>query len=313
MRKIKMFTHNDLDGIGCAILANLAFIDLDIEYCDYININEKVKALIENKDYNNYDHIYITDISVSEEIAEIINNTLPPEFKEGSKLCEHFTLIDHHPTAKYLEKYWWCTIKIENKKGKCSGTSLFYEYILTDVTHSERMNIKAIKDFVETVRQYDTWEWKTIFNNEVPNQWNDLLRLYGRERFANKIIENLKEKSEFVFDKTDLLLLELNEDKKQVYFEKKSKELIKQDLQSYKVGVVFSEQYISELGNYLAEKFLVLDFIVLISSKTISYRGIKDIDLGLFAKQFGGGGHPNASGSRIDINKQTEYIKNLFS
>lgn len=313
MKKIKMFTHNDLDGIGCAILANLVFIDLDIEYCDYININEKVKALIENKDYNNYDRIYITDISVSEEVAEIINNTLLLEITEESKTLNQFTLIDHHTTAKYLEKYSWCTIKIENEKGKCSGTSLFYDYILTDVAHSERINTKAIKDFVETVRQYDTWEWKTIFNNKVPNQWNDLLRLYGRERFANKIIENLREKSEFAFDKTDLLLLELNEDKKQAYFEKKSKELIKQDLQSYKVGVVFSEQYISELGNYLAEKFLDLDFIILISSKTISYRGIKDIDLGLFAKQFGGGGHPKASGSRIDINKQSEYIKNLFS
>jgi hypothetical protein len=39
MRKIKLFTHNDLDGIGCAILANLFFIDLDIEYWDYIVIS----------------------------------------------------------------------------------------------------------------------------------------------------------------------------------------------------------------------------------------------------------------------------------
>jgi oligoribonuclease NrnB/cAMP/cGMP phosphodiesterase (DHH superfamily) len=313
MRKIKLFTHNDLDGIGCAILANLAFIDLDIEYCDYGNINEKVKALLENKDYNNYQHIYITDISVSEDIAAIINNTQCPEFKEDSKFYNHFTLIDHHPTAKHLEKYCWCTIQIENEKGKCSGTSLFYDYLLTHVEHSEIMNSNAIKDFVETVRQYDSWEWKTIFNNEAPKEWNNLLRLYGRERFVKKIIENLKEKSEFAFDKTDLLLLELNEDKKQLYFEKKSKELIKQDVQSYKVGVVFSEQYISELGNYLAEKFLDLDFIILIGSKTISYRGIKDIDLGLFAKQFGGGGHPKASGSEIDANKQIEYIKSLFS
>ena len=41
---IKLFTHTDLDGIGCAILAKLAFgEEVDIEYCDYDNINEKVK------------------------------------------------------------------------------------------------------------------------------------------------------------------------------------------------------------------------------------------------------------------------------
>jgi hypothetical protein len=55
-------------------------------------------------------------LSVSDDIAEIINNTQCPEFKEDSKLCKDFTLIDHHSTAKHLEKYCCCTIQIENKK-----------------------------------------------------------------------------------------------------------------------------------------------------------------------------------------------------
>ena len=29
--KIKLFTHTDLDGIGCAILGKLTFNDIDIE------------------------------------------------------------------------------------------------------------------------------------------------------------------------------------------------------------------------------------------------------------------------------------------
>jgi len=312
MGKIKLFTHTDLDGIGCAILGTLVSKNIDIEYCNYDDINQKVKELIESKDYNNYDHVFITDISVNEEIAELINNTYPAEFIKGFKLCESFTLIDHHPTSKNLEKYWWCAIKVENEKGKCSGTSLFYDYISID-SPAGRLDTKTIKDFVETIRQYDTWEWKTVFNNEAPNLWNNLLGLYGRGRFIKKIIEKLTYENNFMFDEIDLLLLELDKDKKQSYFGKKSKELIQLNLQNYKVGIVFSEQYISELGNYLAEKFIELDFILLISSKTISYRGIKNIDLGVFAKQFGGGGHPKASGSQIDINKQIEYIKSLFS
>lgn len=306
---VKLFTHNDLDGIGCAVLALLAFDTVDVEYCGYGDINDKVKDFIVNKQYNSFDQVFITDISISKELAEIIQATHPDNYIEGFNLCKGFTLIDHHPTALELNKYCWCTVITQNELGKTSGTNLFYNILIGN----DLLNFKCVKEFVEIVRQYDTWEWKTIFNNEIPNQWNNLLGLYGRKRFVNKIIKKLKYESKFIFDETDLLLLELDKDKKQSYFEKKSNELIKQDLQKYKVGVVFSEQYISELGNYLAEKFLELDFIILISSKTISYRGIKDIDLGLFAKQFGGGGHPRASGSQINENKQIEYIKNLFS
>ena len=42
---IKLFTHTDLDGVGCAILAKLTFgaEAVDIEYCNYDDINTKVE------------------------------------------------------------------------------------------------------------------------------------------------------------------------------------------------------------------------------------------------------------------------------
>lgn len=45
--KNKLFTHTDLDGVGCAILAYLAFgrENVDVEYCDYSNIDDKVRGL----------------------------------------------------------------------------------------------------------------------------------------------------------------------------------------------------------------------------------------------------------------------------
>ena len=37
---VRLFSHSDLDGIGCAVLAKLAFgKDVDISYCDYENID----------------------------------------------------------------------------------------------------------------------------------------------------------------------------------------------------------------------------------------------------------------------------------
>lgn len=44
----KLFSHTDLDGIGCGILAKLAFgKDVDISYCDYDNIDSSVRKFID--------------------------------------------------------------------------------------------------------------------------------------------------------------------------------------------------------------------------------------------------------------------------
>ena len=41
---VKLFTHTDLDGVGCAVLAKFAFgNDVDIEYCNYDDIDSKVE------------------------------------------------------------------------------------------------------------------------------------------------------------------------------------------------------------------------------------------------------------------------------
>lgn len=126
-----------------------------------------------------------------------------------------------------------------------------------------------------------------------------------------KVLRKL-EVNAFEFDDTDKTFLELEEEKKKKYIEQKNKEMQIIETRGYKIGVVFAEQYLSELGNYLAENNSI-DFSALITSTTVSYRSIrKDVDVSAFAKEFGGGGHFAAAGSPIDIKKQIEYIKNLF-
>lgn len=64
----KIFTHTDLDGIGCAILAKLYNPSIEVEYCDYNNINEKICDFLNNN--IPLGDLYITDISVSNEVAK---------------------------------------------------------------------------------------------------------------------------------------------------------------------------------------------------------------------------------------------------
>lgn len=77
--RIKLFTHTDLDGVGCAVLAYLAFgyENVDVEFCSYDNVNQKVLKFIMSRSLSNsaYYGLYITDLSVSEEVARQIENT----------------------------------------------------------------------------------------------------------------------------------------------------------------------------------------------------------------------------------------------
>jgi len=324
--RIKLFTHTDLDGIGCAILGKLAFDDIDIEYCNYDDVNKKVKDFILHKQYDYYDHIYITDLSINKEVVELIENTQPDTFKSSFYLNECFSLIDHHPTALWLNKYFWANVEEETIllhfndeteiKEKVSGTYLFFMELLSNnyLTPSKHEYL-ILKEFVDIVRKYDTWLWKEKYNDIIPKQWNDLFYILGRDRFIEETLYKIQIR-DLEFSHTDTLLLELEQEKINKYIDDKSKRIAITNIQGYAVGVVFAEQYHSELGNRLSGKYQGLDFIVIINmDKSISYRTVKDyVHLGNdVAKIYGGGGHAKAAGSPISNEIREVLINMLFN
>lgn len=304
--KIKLFTHTDLDGVGCAVVGKKAFGDvLDVQFCGYSTVNERVTNFIKSGEVEQYDAVFITDISVNEEVAELIDSTV------GFKV----QLLDHHGTALWLNKYGWAYVseveeplvdKTRNEV-KSSGTTLFYRYLLD----SKLLSLdKKLLDFCEQVRQYDSWEWKNVYENELANQLNTLFQILGLFNFYNRFSKN----PEVIFNKTEQTILEIEQSRVKHYLNQKEKELEIRSILGYKVGVIFAEQYASQLGNYLAETHRNLDFIMMVNmSGTISYRGVRDdIDLGEVAKQFGGGGHPKASGSPIPSEERGNVIDYLL-
>ena len=307
MSKIKLFTHTDLDGAGCAILAYLAFgrDNVDVEYCNYDDVDEKVEKLLSNVDERSvYDMIYITDISICDELAEEISKWIYP-----FNVC----LFDHHATALYLNKYDWCEVSVELNNIKTCGTELFWKYLISreykfwnwDVNQKQN-----IKQFVEIVRNYDTWRWKELGEEGfVCKQVNDLFYIYGREEFIDWILKRLKFYGYYPefpsFRDEDLLLLEQKQKDIDRYIETKDKQLmVRTDAFGYTYGVIFAEQYFSELGNQLCEQHPELDYIAMIDicGGKVSYRTVReDLDVGgTIAHSNGGGGHPKAAGSTFD-------------
>jgi len=302
--KVKLFTHTDLDGVGCAIMAHCAFDHVDVSYCDYNEINHEVSGFIDSEAYKNFDQIFITDISINEEVAEKIEAVI-----KGKT-----TLLDHHETAEWLNKYSWAKVNEKEQGIAQCGTLMLYQY-LSENNHLLDADYKLhLNRFAANVRLYDTWEWYKN-KDELPKKLNDLLYFIGRDRFVDRFVEN----PSIEFTEGEKLLLEVEEERIHSYINQKAEELRKTTLKGndreYQIGVVFADRYISQVGNQLAENNPDLDFICIFNlPKSISLRGVKDeIHLGEVAKKFGGGGHPKASGIPINNNQVNELLMGFVS
>ena len=74
-----------------------------------------------------------------------------------------------------------------------------------------------------------------------------------------------------------------------------------------------ADSHTSELGNILCERHEELDFVAIIKKETVSLRTVKDnVNLTDIAKQFGGGGHPKASGFPLNNVKLNNFINDIF-
>lgn len=299
----KIFTHTDLDGVGCAVLAKLYNPTIEVEYCDYNNINEKVC------DFLNYHFplgdLYITDISVSDEVAERIDS-----------IGTDFILLDHHPTALGLNKYPWCTVNVEDDDTglKTCGTEMFYHYLVETgcLDRSEFLD-----RFVEIVRDYDTWRWAELGEDGVIcKQINDLLYICGRDNFINWCLSSFTQRKFPRLGDTENMLLRLRQEEINRYVSDKNQQLIIHSFKRWTCGYVFADRFVSELGNQLCKMHPEIDFVVIIDVAhcTVSYRTLKDdIDLGKdVARIYGGGGHPKAAGSQFDRAMQLQIIQKLF-
>lgn len=274
---IKLITHTDLDGIGCAILAKLAFKDnVEIEYCN--NPDGATEALNKLKAYL-YDSIIVTDISFSPD-------------KLSHNVLDRIQIFDHHATAMHCAEYG-----VVDTSGKECGTSLFYKFI---------NNIDNAKVFVETVRKYDTWEW-TKDGNKLPYYLNALLYLYGRDKFVDIFVDRLQKTklTEInMFTTEEAFLIAETELQKERALMDASSTIHIVETYEHKIGVIFGSYDISSLALVIEKKFPDLDYVMQINLNTgaVSVRTDKSyIDLGkLMHDKYAGGGHKLSAGGKIE-------------
>ncbi len=290
MKRLIISHIADPDGVTPIILSKLVFEEFDYILSENKDVNDNVKNNLDK-----YDFIYVVDLNISEELADFI--------EENYK--DKIMIIDHHLSCNNMNKYSFIEV---NAEGKESGTSLYYKYLLNNY-NNDLLNRESTKMLVEHVRTMDIYDFSKTSKEEA-EKLEMIFKIYGKDRFIDKfynvIINDLE-----LYSKEDLNLVELEKERIKRYIEEK--DFIEISLDNKRVGVVFAERYISELGNYLINKYDYLDYIVLINiDKKISYRGNGKVDLSVIAKKFGGGGHINAAGNCLPSGLKEKVIKEIF-
>lgn len=329
---IKLFTHSDVDGLGCVAVAKHHFMDLAVvewTVCGYGTVDHKVRDYLVDRfeQYPQPEVVYITDISVNAETAEMLDRY----HKEHANI----QLIDHHKSALWLNKYDWAEVTVETEDGKlASGTSLLHAHLKGTLgalvsaggLHTPpEQNMEALDDFAEQVRLYDTWEWDER-NLAVPQQLNDLFALYGFDRFVERFGKN----PEVTFDGLERSLVKRTEYERNNYIKHKREQVYVTNVRLshmlpagavkvtdelvdaygafadamgdvdpiFSLGIVMVERFHSEVGNALAKDGIDVVMLLDIQRDTISLRTTRnDVMVDALAQLNGGGGHAKSAGA----------------
>ena len=139
--KVKIFSHkSDPDGIGSVIVVSLAYQNTSFEvFPNNRELDERLVEFLSNKEYLNYDKIYIADLCP--------NNVLLK--KMASLTSNPFVVYDHHLTSsKETESYSF--VHIEASNHECA-TSLLYDDLKVVFAND------TLNTLVYLTRMHDTW------------------------------------------------------------------------------------------------------------------------------------------------------------
>ena len=298
MMKDLLISHVDLDGISPNILLGLTGRKFEYKNIEIKDVDKTFDELF-TKDLTKYENIYICDLTITEHAYELINNS-------G---LNTFHVFDHHISHYFAKDYDYTDIRVDIDGVKTCGTELFYLYLSKQYKELKKNNIK---EYVEIVRQLDTYDFK---DEETAQNLNNLHDLLGHKEFVNAMTKRLKkDKEHFEFTQFEKRLFKIERNKINRYMNNKDSEMMRYTIDGKKCGVVFAESNKSETGNYLSNKYPELDLIVLLdASSRISYRTSRnDVDLNEFTSNYGGGGHAKAAGSKFDDEDRKKIIENYF-
>jgi len=327
--KTILFTHDDLDGAGSRIVYELAHqhLEKNVEYkvinCTNSGIDNEVMEVLKSGIVNKDTEICFADIVASRETLEyIVKNFNTPR------------IWDHHRTNFFATHIVPSAVIIpENELGIMqSGTSLIYQHycaLAIDFPDDPRAKFvsgtdtsqRFLAEFVDTIRSYDTYEWKST-NNLNAKKLQTLFSLLGMERFCDQYVKRLSNiKSDDIILLEDLKFVDAKLEREQNIIDTVTPDDV-YHINVRGLNTAFSIGGFGVNGSELAYQFLkkypefdmfaIFDFW---SGGTFSFRAIRDdLDIGRdVALPIGGGGHAKSSGAPLPDELRDQIIDILIN
>ena len=306
--KVLLFTHSqDIDGMGCAVLAKKAFGDYTLVPTKTFEITKNVENYIKSKKIYDFDKIYVTDLCIKEPVLKFIDN--------DEILKNRLLVLDHHKTEieEGNNKYDFVNIIVQKNGRKESGTSLFYNYLIQN-NYLQRSNI--LDELVEWTRQYDVWDWESK-NNINARNLHVLFEVLGYDAYLKIINDKVDKLNSIVFNNYEKEVIdkfnkEMEKDILNILNDMKCVDL-SIDGNIFKVGFVKCPyKYRNDMNKFIKKNNVYnIDAVGMIMTdiETVSYRQVKDVDVSIISKYFGGKGHRGA-GSNLQENEKFKMVIN---
>lgn len=310
--KTFIFTHNDLDGVGCGVIGKYYFPDAYVQYCSYDNIDDTLLYFLShNENILSEMRIIISDIYYKQENSDIT---------EMLRMAGELIICDHHATSAWLNNVDFQHNSFVNviADSDVCGTKILFKilddlYAMPDST--------KILEFVENVNSWDVWQWvkqlpetndvvklKDAINHNMSFTLNGAVYFYGIENFVNKMLmyfHNFIDFDDIVSEK----LVEFNTkqinsvtDYIKTHYEYESEHygkipytIIKLNSPNISLASLLCKNAMESDDKFLA---IYIDE----DKDAVSLRcNVEGIDLSVIAKECEGGGHKDAAGCKRSV------------
>lgn len=312
--KVAHFTHTDIAGKACALLAKRTFANIDTFYCSNKDVDDIINTfIIIDRKFVDYDIILVSDVSLNKGTLLNLNNV---QTKTNEKVkCMYIT----HQSI-YLEdaeKYPWitCMPQYTDSTGniiKQSAACILYRMLTEDYS------LKAdawLDEFIEKGRRYTTWDWFEM-NDLDARGLSMLCHDTGHKYFVKQLIKKHLS-NDSLLNEEDIDKLEYLEEKYQEYKEQKINEVILCRVSGYKTATVMAELFIDRLCADIAYHYKNLDEVIIINSFVkANFRAThgSNMDINDVAKIFGANssGNKKAAGATIPVEVREAIVKKFL-
>lgn len=331
-QNIYHLSHTDLDGYSCQLVMSYTPHNMKSYNANYgAEVKSRLEEILDDIKSNDKPAIIlITDLNLTMDESKWLDREVNQLNDKDREI--KITLLDHHGSGQEsANKFEWYYLDTT----RCA-TKITYDYAKEnfELNETEWMN-----KYVNIVNAVDLWKQEEVFNFEFGKV---CMRLISETRELNRVtfgdddrfykLSLLKKAVEFIKeDKANIALDEAIHKMKKEFFKIYEDDTLDNLSTAYIVNLLGEKAALmtiyykgykgflsygvgntSIVGNGFLTKFDDYDFIVDVSYRgTMSFRANNKVSVSQIAKEWvDGGGHPNASGGRLNgFKEQYRYDK----